>query len=188
MNNGALMTDKNLEKNHKAVYWLRTLYTAVLVATIWTVPVSAEKKDDLPYADKIIVKKAARQMLLISNGKAYRQYVIGLGDVPEGHKQQRGDERTPEGLYIIDYRNPKSQYHLSLHINYPSALDKKRANERGVNPGGDIFIHGLPNGMSMLSAALKGRDWTDGCIAVDNNEIEEIWRLVKNGTPIEILP
>jgi murein L,D-transpeptidase YafK len=142
----------------------------------------------LPVADKVLVKKAERKMLLIYNGKAYREYTIALGDNPIGHKQQQGDERTPEGTYIIDYRNPQSRYHLSLHITYPNEADRKQARKRGVNPGGDIFIHGLPNGWEKFAPFYKSTDWTDGCIAVSNEEIEEIWKLVKNGTPIEILP
>ena len=145
-------------------------------------------EDNLPFADKVLVQKAERKMFLIKNGKPYREYRIALGDEPKGHKQQEGDERTPEGMYTIDYRNPKSSYHLSLHINYPNKQDKKLAKNRGVSPGGDIFIHGSPNGFSILGSAFAGTDWTDGCIAVTSSEIEEIWKLVKNGTPIEILP
>ena len=138
--------------------------------------------------DYVKVFKAKREMQLLYKGNVVRRYAISLGDNPVGHKQQQGDERTPEGIYTIDYRNPKSSYHLSLHINYPSKQDKRNAAKRGVNPGGDIFIHGLPNGMGALAAAFRQRDWTDGCIAVNNAEIEEIWRFVKNGTRIEILP
>lgn len=139
-------------------------------------------------ADKVLVLKAKRKMYLIQNKNRIREYNISLGDSPDGHKQQQGDEKTPEGHYIIDYRNPKSSYHLSLHINYPNNQDKHSAKKRGANPGGDIFIHGLPNGMGLLRSAFDGQDWTDGCIAVNNEEIEEIWRLVANGTPIEIRP
>ena len=142
----------------------------------------------LPFADKVLVDKSDRKMWLLQGKNRYREYVISLGDNPIGHKQQEGDEKTPEGLYKIDYRNPNSSYHLSLHITYPSAEDKARAKELGVSPGGNIFIHGLPNGMGALGFGFKKRDWTDGCIAVNNKEIEEIWSLVKNGTPIEILP
>ena len=135
-----------------------------------------------------MVDKSDRKMWLIHNGERYREYDISLGDSPEGHKQQEGDERTPEGNYILDYRNPKSRYHLSIHINYPNADDKARAKAKGVSPGGDIFIHGVPNGMGWAQKYYSGIDWTDGCIAVSNKEIEEIWELVKNGTPIEIRP
>lgn len=142
----------------------------------------------LPVADKVLVDKSKRKMWLIANGKKYREYSISLGDNPIGHKQQEGDERTPEGLYRIDYRNPKSRYHLSLHISYPDQDDQRNAQARGVSPGGDIFIHGLPNGFGSMNFLYAGKDWTDGCIAVSNEEIKEIWKLVKNGTPIEILP
>ena len=139
-------------------------------------------------ADSVLVDKSDRKMWLIKDGQRYKEYRISLGDNPIGHKQQEGDERTPEGRYIIDYRNPQSSYHLSLHITYPNDEDKRRARERGVSPGGDIFIHGLPNGYGALAAGAKYLDWTDGCIAVTNKEIEEIWSLVKNGTPIQINP
>jgi len=142
----------------------------------------------IPLADKVLVDKSERKMWLIHEDNRYREYEISLGDNPIGHKQKEGDEKTPEGKYTIDYRNPNSSYHLSLHITYPSAEDKRIAKKRGISPGGDIFIHGLPNGMGPLGFGFKNRDWTDGCIAVNDKEIEEIWSLVKNGTPIEILP
>ena len=144
--------------------------------------------DNLPIADKVLVDKSERKMWLLKSGNKYREYAISLGDSPEGHKVQQGDEKTPEGLYTIDYRNPQSSYHLSLHITYPNKKDKAHARSMGVDPGGLIFIHGLPNGYESYSWYFKGRDWTDGCIAVNNEEIREIWKLVKNGTPIEILP
>ncbi len=142
-----------------------------------------------PTADKVVVIKSERKMELLYQGKVVRSYDISLGDNPVGHKQMQGDERTPEGDYVIDYRNPDSHYHLSLHISYPDKKDKQNAKEKGVNPGGLIMIHGLPNKFSWASHLFAGRDWTDGCIAVnDNNQIEEIWNLVPNGTPISILP
>ncbi|UTW44286.1 L,D-transpeptidase family protein [bacterium SCSIO 12696] len=144
--------------------------------------------EQLPLADSVLVDKSERKMWLIHNGERYREYEISLGDSPEGHKQQEGDERTPEGNYLLDYRNPKSRYHLSIHISYPNADDEAKAKTKGVSPGGDIFIHGTPNGMDWAAKYYSGIDWTDGCIAVSNKEIEEIWALVKNGTPIEIRP
>jgi murein L,D-transpeptidase YafK len=122
------------------------------------------------------------------HGAPVRTYRIALGGHPEGHKRQEGDSRTPEGIYVIDARNPESRFHLSLRISYPNAEDRRRAASRGVSPGGDIFIHGLPNGDGDASRAYAGRDWTDGCIAVTNAEIREIWAMVKEGTPIEIRP
>lgn len=150
--------------------------------------VSVFADTDLPVAEKILIDKSERKMWLLSEGVRYREYDISLGDDPVGHKQQEGDKRTPEGSYIIDYRNPKSSYHLSLHITYPNEQDKARAKKKGVGPGGNIFIHGLQNGMDAIPWVFKDWDWTDGCIAVNNKEIKEIWDLVKNDTPIEILP
>ncbi len=138
-------------------------------------------------ADRIVVEKAARRMHLQRAGVTLKTYRISLGRNPAGHKQQEGDSRTPEGRYVIDAHNPQSRFHLSLRISYPNAEDRRRAAARGVSPGGDIFIHGLPNGTTS-GAFFSGRDWTDGCIAVTNAEIREIWAMVKDGTPIEIRP
>lgn len=139
-------------------------------------------------ADAILVYKAKREMLLLAQGKTIKRYRIALGDAPLGPKQQEGDERTPEGVYVIDYRNKNSHYHRSLHISYPNAADRKAAKKRGVNPGGMIMIHGLPNSFKGLDSTVVGYDWTDGCIAVSNTEIEEIWDLVSDGIRIEIKP
>ena len=155
----------------------------ILLLLPLAVPVAAEKA--LPLAESVLVDKSERKLWLISEGRKYREYDISLGKSPLGHKQRLGDKRTPEGRYVIDYRNPESRYHLSLHIDYPREQDLQQALEQGVDPGGNIFIHGLPNG-SGRHTTLKGRDWTDGCIAVNNREIEEIWALVPDGTPIEI--
>lgn len=137
----------------------------------------------------IIVYKSERLMILFDkDGKLLRSYAISLGDNPVGHKQQEGDERTPEGLYYIDARNPDSAFHLSLKISYPNEDDIARARAKGVDPGSMIMIHGLKNGKGWMKAKYQGKDWTDGCIAVTNREIEEIWRLVDDGTPILIKP
>lgn len=138
--------------------------------------------------DLVVVEKSERKMVLLSNGKEVRSYGIALGGNAEGHKVRQGDRRTPEGRYVIDYRNPKSQYHLSLHISYPNAKDRARARRQGLNPGGMIMIHGSPNHWRRAEKLLKSLDWTNGCIAVTNAEIEEIWSMVENGTPIEIKP
>ncbi len=139
-------------------------------------------------ADKVLVIKHKRQMHLMWRGKIVRTYRIALGFAPKGHKRQEGDGRTPEGHYVIDWRNPKSRFNLSLHINYPKRADQAQARRRGVSPGGEIFIHGLPKSWSMVGKAHALKDWTLGCIAVTNAEIREIWRAVPNGTPIEIRP
>ena len=119
--------------------------------------------------------------MLLHGESVVRSYRIALGAVPSGHKEREGDGRTPEGVYVIDRRNPKSAYHLSLHISYPNEADRERARALGVDPGGDIMIHGMPNG-----GEARSGDWTRGCIAVTNAEIEEIWELVADGTVIEI--
>ena len=141
-----------------------------------------------PHADRIIIYKRARTMELIRAGKVLKTYKIALGGEPVGPKTRQGDHRTPEGVYVIDSRNAHSQFHRSLHISYPNAADKERARKLGVATGGDIYIHGLPNGYGFIGAAHRARDWTDGCIAVTDHEIEEIWLLVDNGTPVEIQP
>ena len=138
--------------------------------------------------DMVIVEKAARQMMLMSGTETVRTYDIALGDSPVGHKQREGDERTPEGRYILDWRNPNSAFHLSIHISYPNANDRAAAASGGYSPGGDIMIHGQPNGFGWWSWLLQGIDWTDGCIAVTNADMDEIWDMVGNGTPIEIRP
>ena len=128
------------------------------------------------------VLKGERLLRLESGGKTLREYQIGLGFAPTGHKRHQGDGRTPEGLYRIDRRNPQSAYHLALGVSYPSREDRARAWARGRSPGGDIFLHGSPNGMDPEPSG----DWTRGCIAVRNAEIEEIWRLVPTGCQILI--
>lgn len=139
-------------------------------------------------ADSILVEKSARTLYLFSGEREIRRYRISLGDNPRGHKQRQGDKRTPEGRYIIDYRNPQSRYHLSLHISYPNPQDRLRAESQGDDPGGMIMIHGMPNHKRWTHDYLIRNDWTDGCIAVSNRDMEEIWQLVKDGTPIEIRP
>ena len=141
-----------------------------------------------PHADRIIVHKKSRTMELVHAGQVIKTYKIALGGEPVGPKKRQGDHRTPEGVYVIDSRNAHSQFHRSLHISYPNAADRDRARKLDVAPGGDIYIHGLPNGYGFIGAAHRARDWTDGCIAITDQEIEETWRLVDNGTPVEIRP
>jgi len=137
-------------------------------------------------ADKVLIQKQARRLTLLAKGEVIKSYPIALGGNPVGPKEREGDNKTPEGLYIIDSRNGNSGFHLSLHISYPNAQDKMRARELGVRPGGDIMIHGLKNGFSQVGASHAQSDWTEGCIAVTNPEMEEIYRLVPNGTLVEI--
>ncbi len=135
-----------------------------------------------------MVNKSKRELLLYVGGKLHRSYKIALGRNPIGPKARQGDGKTPEGAYTINGRNAASAYHRSLRISYPSAADRLRAKQQGVDPGGDIMIHGLPNGRGLIGALHRLYDWTDGCIAVTDAEIEEIWLLVRDGTPIHINP
>jgi len=139
-------------------------------------------------ADKILIEKQERRLTLISKGKVLKTYKIALGGNPVGPKERQGDNKTPEGTYIIDSRNRDSRYHLSLHISYPNEKDRKRAKELGVSPGGDIMIHGIKNGFSWAGDFHTEVDWTKGCIAVTDEEIEEIDKLAPNGTIVEIRP
>jgi murein L,D-transpeptidase YafK len=153
----------------------------ILFAIVFATPARAA-----PAIDRIIVHKAQRTLTLMAGSSAVRTIgAIKLGNSPVGHKRFQGDERTPEGNYIIDGRNGGSHYHLSLRISYPNAADRAFAARAGRDPGGDIFIHGQPNGYPV---ARIPNDWTDGCIALSNAEIEELWRVVKTGTRITILP
>jgi tetratricopeptide (TPR) repeat protein len=139
-------------------------------------------------ADKILIEKKERRLTLIAKGKALKTYKIALGGNPNGPKERQGDNKTPEGTYVIDSINKESRYHLSLHISYPNEKDRKRAKELGVSPGGDIMIHGIKNGFSWVGDLHAGVDWTKGCIAVTDDEIEEIAKLTPNGTTVEIRP
>jgi murein L,D-transpeptidase YafK len=139
-------------------------------------------------ADNVLIEKKARRLTLLSKGEVLKTYKIALGGNPVGPKERQGDNKTPEGTYIIDSRNRNSGYHLSLHISYPNEKDKMRAKELGVSPGGDIMIHGIKNGLTGVGASHAGVDWTKGCIAVADEEMEEIYKLVPNGTMVEIKP
>ena len=151
-------------------------------------PARVWEKFATPKADRIVVYKALRQMQLLHGNEVLRTYHVALGRKPYGQKTEAGDGRTPEGRYFIDRRNMFSDYHLALHISYPDTNDIRRAAALGVEPGGSIMIHGLPNGMGSIGSAHRLRDWTAGCIAVTDSEIDEIWKLVPTGTPVEIRP
>ena len=138
--------------------------------------------------DRILIEKSTRRLMLISQGEVLKSYKIALGGNPIGPKERQGDNKTPEGTYVIDTRNRDSRFHLSLRISYPNERDKIRAKELGVSPGGDIMIHGIKNGFSWVGDAHTGIDWTKGCIAVTDQEIEEIDKLAPNGTIVEIRP
>lgn len=139
-------------------------------------------------ADKIVIEKKARRLTLLSKGQPIRTYNVALGRRPEGPKEKEGDNKTPEGIYVIDARNMKSGYHRALHISYPGIKDINRAKELGVSPGGNIMIHGIKNGFGWVGGVHRWFDWTQGCIAVTNNELDELWNLAPIGTAVEIKP
>lgn len=164
-------------------------FLAILLCVIvgCSQPLRAQQARQGEAADFILVDKSQRTLRVYQNGAVIRIYRgLQYGDRPLGHKQFEGDERTPEGRYTIDYGNPQSSYYLSLHIDYPNAADRAFARSQGRSPGGLIFIHGQPNGLPD-DRRIPG-DWTDGCIALSNAQIAELWSLVPNGTPIEIRP
>ena len=138
--------------------------------------------------DRIVVQKSARNLSLFRDGKRLKTYRVALGRNPVGPKQKEGDMKTPEGIYRIDGRNAQSSFHLALHISYPSNDDNARAAERGVSAGFDIMIHGIRNGLGWIGAFHRWKDWTIGCIALTDEEIDELWRVTPDGTTIEIRP
>lgn len=139
-------------------------------------------------ADRVVVHKQRRTLTLMRGSMPLKSYPVSLGGAPEGHKRREGDERTPEGVYRLDSRNPRSSNHLALHVSYPDADDAAAARARGVSPSGLIMVHGIRNGLGWMGRLHRLADWTDGCIAVTNREMDEIWRAVPVGTPIEIRP
>jgi murein L,D-transpeptidase YafK len=140
------------------------------------------------HADRVVVLKKARTLQLLSQGKVIKSYRVALGGSPVGPKTRQGDHKTPEGVYVLDFRNAHSQFYKSIHISYPNEHDRGEARKIGVSPGGDVFVHGLPNGYRAVGAAHRLKDWTDGCVALTDEEIDEIWGSVSDGTPIEIKP
>jgi murein L,D-transpeptidase YafK len=139
-------------------------------------------------ADAVLVVKSERQLYLMKGDKVLATYHVELGGEPKGHKQQEGDERTPEGRYVLDSKNANSKFYKSIHISYPNAQDRENARKRGVSPGGDIMIHGMPNDWGWAWPALQTFSWTNGCIALRNQSMDEVWAAVDAGTPIEIRP
>jgi murein L,D-transpeptidase YafK len=169
----------------------RTLLAAsvavVAASLVWT----QWPRQSLPvgsHADRVVVRKSARVLEVYEGDRLLRTYGVSLGRTPVGHKQQEGDGRTPEGRYVIDYRKLDSSFHKALHISYPAPADVAAAARRGVSPGGLIMIHGMRNGLGFIGGLHRFVDWTDGCVAVTNREIDEIETLVPIGTSVSIEP
>ncbi len=159
-------------------------YVVLLIGLLFLNVCMAANQD----IDYVVVNKTEKKMYLFSEGQKIKEYNVVFGANPKGHKQQEGDYRTPEGRYTLDYKKEKSDFHKAIHISYPNKNDLYNAKSRGVDPGGLIMIHGQRNGSSSLSWISQRFNWTNGCIAVTNFEMDEIWYLVKEGTPIEIVP
>ncbi|MFL6589621.1 MAG: murein L,D-transpeptidase family protein [Chthoniobacterales bacterium] len=171
--------------------FLLVLVTLFFLAAVAVAMAAYLNFSPLPYdavADRVVVEKSARQLTLLRNGRTLKTYRVALGRGPAGPKEYEGDQRTPEGVYSIDFHKPDSDYHLALHISYPEQHDVDRAAAEGLSAGSDIMIHGLPNGRGWPGRFHRRIDWTAGCIAVANFEIEEIYRAVPDGTPVEIRP
>jgi murein L,D-transpeptidase YafK len=139
-------------------------------------------------ADRVLVEKSKSRLYLMREGEAFASFRVAFGSNPKGHKQAQGDGRTPEGRYILDYKNAGSAFYKSIHISYPNAKDRKEARKQGVDPGGDIMIHGQKNGYGRLSFLVQRFNWTNGCIALSDRDMDLVWNAVKPGTPIEIKP
>jgi murein L,D-transpeptidase YafK len=162
---------------------------AILCAIfVFMLPPAPQHEAPKQKADSILILKKDHILELLAGGKVIRTYKVALGRGGLAPKEREGDGRTPEGHYIIDSRTAESHYHKALHVSYPNENDRQRAAKLGVSPGGAIMIHGLPNGMGAIGAAHRLYDWTLGCIAVTDEEIDEIWDLVPIGTPVEIRP
>lgn len=165
--------------------------TAIVAALLVTGCGATPRLEPAPgekLADRVVVVKSAHTLTLYSRGQILKSYKVSLGRGEAGPKDHQGDHKTPEGAYVLDMKNAKSRFHLALHVSYPNAADRQRAQKEGLDPGGAIMVHGLPRGFGWLGSLQHHVDWTDGCIAVTNHEIEEIWRLVPVDTPIEIKP
>jgi murein L,D-transpeptidase YafK len=163
--------------------------SALLLFLLVTTAASAKPKvatSAPPKIDHVVVLKRQHKLLLLNGTRVVKTYRVALGYGGLAPKRRQGDGRTPEGSYIIDYRNPESKFHLALHISYPQTADKQHAQRLGVDPGGDIMIHGLPPESSWMGAKHRASDWTNGCIAVTDKEIEEIWKLVPDGTRVDV--
>ena len=163
--------------------WLTKGLPIVLLLILQTAYAEGTQK-----ADAVLVIKSEKRLYLMNDGKSFASFPVTFGREPKGHKQERGDERTPEGNYVLDSKNTNSQFYKSIHVSYPSAQDRANAQRRGVDPGGDIMVHGQPNGWEWATRVVQLFSWTDGCIALSNPNLDQVWAAVDPGTPIEIRP
>ena len=167
---------------------MRSVSRILAVATIALLMPGLGQAGEFPVADRVVIEKAARVLHLLQDGKILRTFKIALGIRPVGDKLREGDFRTPEGEYLLDGRNPNSEFFLSIHISYPDPVDWRQASEAGYEPGGAIMIHGQPNVPTRSETYYRTQDWTNGCIAVSNSDMIDIWLMTGENTPIEIKP
>ncbi|NNF40601.1 MAG: L,D-transpeptidase family protein [Woeseiaceae bacterium] len=172
-------------RNKRFLQTARAVIGFAVLATTFSFSVRAE---NFPVADKVVIEKAARKLHLMRGGEPFRSFDIALGIRPVGDKTKEGDFRTPEGLYYLDSRNQNSDYFLAIHVSYPNEEDRRQARQLGVDPGGSIMIHGQPNEPTRSEAYYRTQDWTNGCIAVSNSDMIDIWLMTSENTPIEIRP
>lgn len=179
--------------SHLSLLTLLTLTALCLLplqasADTGTTPDTNSSQQAEQKADKVLVLKSENRLYLIKNRVPFATFRVVFGGNPVGHKQAQGDQRTPEGHYILDYKNPNSQFYKSIHISYPNQQDRERARQLGVDPGGDIMIHGQPNGWGWAAVVTQRFSWTEGCIALSDKDMDQVWQAVDAGTPIEIRP
>ena len=172
----------NLPRQSLVLAGLASLLTGLCFVTLPAVAA------EFTLADKVIVEKENRKLHLMKNGEAFRTFDIALGVEPVGDKEREGDQKTPEGRYSLDERNPDSDFFLAIHISYPDPKDRAVARVKGLDPGGAIMIHGQPNAPTYSTGYYRTQDWTNGCIAVSNSDMIDIWLMTQNDTPIEIRP
>lgn len=161
-----------------------------MLASSWKVAAMADQtaRLTLPKADRVVVLKTERRLILMKGDHVLKIYPVALGRYPKGHKQFQGDAKTPEGEYLLDFKLKNSHFYRAIRVSYPNSRDIARARAMGKDPGGKIMIHGLPNNMSASRVGHPSLDWTQGCIAVNNQQMDEIWKMVDAGTPIAIHP
>ena len=155
---------------------------------LWLIVCQSVMAGNVQKADEVLVVKSEKRLYLLHRNKPFASFPVTFGSNPKGHKQMRGDGRTPEGSYVLDYKNPNSKFYKSIHISYPDQHDRDHARRNGMDPGGDIMIHGQPNGYGWAAPVLQLFSWTDGCVALSDSNMDVIWESVDPGTPIEIRP
>lgn len=165
---------------------MKPIFQLTVIALSFLLNASASYGEQI--ADKVVVVKNVARLYLMRKENEIASFKVKFGSNPKGHKQQQGDGRTPEGTYILDYKNASSSFYKSIHISYPNANDRANARRLGVSPGGNIMIHGQPNGWGRFSPIIQLFNWTDGCIALSDSDMDRVWKAVEVGTPIEIKP